>query len=237
VGTVTVELRANRHLEREIVALRRENQKRDARNASVSPAVSGAEPLALLNIQSDELAQLRARITELKARPEGVVDSEIKRRDAWKDAGRATPEAAIETFIWAATHDRFDSLAASFVFGEETKKEADAFFAKLSPEIRAKYETPERLFAPYVVSGAKQREVDAMQVLEVRDGSLPDEANVRYWVRFPDGTGHEDTLPFRKIGDGWRMGHRGMGISIPTAAEFLRTHFDSEIVVSNQRNE
>jgi RNA polymerase sigma factor (sigma-70 family) len=236
-ATVTFELRANRGLKREIVALRMESAKAGDLSSAVPSARFVREPLGPGTTEADELGRLRARIAELKARPDGVVDSEIKPRATWKDAGHATPEAAIETFIWAAAHDRFDSLAASYVFGEKTKEEADAFFAKLSPEIRAKYETPERLFAPFIVSGAKQREVDAMQVIEVLDGSRPDEAIVRYWVHFPDGKGHEDTLPFQHLAEGWRMGHRAMGISIPAAVEFLRTHVDSGIVEGGARNE
>lgn len=235
VAAITGEWRVNRDLEREIVALRVENEKQPGQKDA--PASPRSSPLrAIREADAAELGRLRSRIAELKARPDGVVDSEIKPRDTWQDAGRVTPAAAIETFIWAATFNHFDSLASSYAFGEKTKEEADAFFATLAPEIRAKYVTPERLFAPYIVSGAKQREVDAMQVIEVLDGALPDEAIVRYWVHFPDGTGHEDTLPFRKFEDGWRMGHRAMGVSIPAAAEFLRTQVDPAIVSRSSRD-
>lgn len=226
---VVVESRANRDLQREAASLQIETAKLERRDAN--PAQSDA-PVAATATRppTDELARLRARIGELKARPDGVVDAEIKPRSAWRNAGHATPQAAIETFIWAATKKDFDALARSFVLGDHSKEEADAFFATLSPELQAKYGSPERLFAPFFAAGPKKvQTIDAMQVIDMREGDRPDEVVVRYWVHFADGTGHVDTLPFRQLADGWRMGSRGMGINIPMAIELIHANVDPAI--------
>jgi RNA polymerase sigma factor (sigma-70 family) len=221
---VLVESQAAARMDREIAASRGDiDQQR-------SPIVSASVPVD--PTARAELAQLQARIAELKSRPAGVTDAAILPRSAWKNVGRATPESAFETFNWAITRREYDELAKTFYLGEETTKRADAFFASLPKAVQLKYGTVERLFAPYIFSGgpkndARMEQIDATQVIEVNPGDRNDEANVRFWIHFNDGTSEVSDLGFQRFGDEWRMGNRKIGWTLPTTPEFVRKITDA----------
>jgi RNA polymerase sigma factor (sigma-70 family) len=225
--TLIVETHATVRLQREIDATRHALSQNDSADDATNVTTTAFDPTAAADV-----ARLRARIAELKARPDGVVDSEIIPRSAWKNVGRATPEAAFETFNWAVVNHHYAELAKSFFFGDKAKAEADAIFASLPVNLQAKYGTPERLLAPFVfeVPSSHRAEVDrldAMQVIELLEGDSPDQVSVRYWYHFSDGTGQVATLPFTRFGDEWRIGTRGMGFVLPKASpEFIQTISD-----------
>ena len=222
---VVFESRDNLELQNEATSLRRAAEKMDP---STSPAAS-ATPVPPALGASAELGRLRARIAELKARPDGVVDAEIRWRNDWKNAGHASPEDAFETFIWAGETNHYDALAESFFLGDETMRDAQAYFATLSPELRAAYGTAERLLAPFVAERPKAFRLEAVQVIEVLPGNRPDEMTVRYWARTEGGRGRIDALPFRRVGDQWRMGSRQMGLSVSAAIDFTRSRLDPRL--------
>ncbi|HVU35452.1 MAG TPA: sigma-70 family RNA polymerase sigma factor [Opitutaceae bacterium] len=221
--TVAVETRATVRLRHEIDATSHALSQDGSAPSTTIASVAVSDPAA-----TEELSRLRARIAELRARPDGVIDSEIIPRSKWKAVGRATPEAAFETFTWAVMTHHNDELAKSFFFGDKAKAQADAIFASLQPELRAKYGTPERLLAPFVFEvpinhRAEVNRLDAMQVIELLEGDSPDQVTVRYWYHFSDGTGQVATLPFTRFGDEWRMGTRGMGFVLPKRSpEFIQ---------------
>jgi RNA polymerase sigma factor (sigma-70 family) len=216
---VLLESQAAARMDREIATTRRDI---DQMRGPIVPASVPTGPT-----DAGELARLQARIAELKSRPDGVVDAAIIPRSAWRNVGRATPESAFETFNWAITRHEYDELAKTFYLGEETTKRADAFFASLPKIVQSKYGTAERLFAPYIFSGgpkndARMEQIDATQVIEVNPGNRDDEANVRFWMHFNDGTSEVSYLGFQRFGNEWRMGNRKIGWTLPTTPEFVR---------------
>lgn len=222
---VVFESRANLDLQRQINALHSPPQRvASSRIAAPAPGTPAAE-----NTDAAELVRLKARIAELKARPDGVVDTEILPRSAWKNAGHATPEASFETLAWATETENYEIVAESYCLGEAVKAQAEAYFAALPPELRTAYRTPERLLAPYIAARPKEFRVEAIQPIEPLVGDRPDEVMLRYWSRVAGGAGRVDTLPFRRIGDQWLMGSREMGLSISDAIEFVRLHVDSRL--------
>jgi RNA polymerase sigma factor (sigma-70 family) len=212
IMAVIGESRANLDLRRQIAAW-------PARETPALPAVTTTQHQ---RDRTAELARLHARIVELKSRPDGVVDSQILKVAQLRNVGRATPQAAFETFAWAALNQQLDVVAESYQFGDTTKHEADAYFAQLAPELQAKYGSPERLFASYVISGPPKLRMDAMQVIDLIPGERPDEADVRVWFHFADGTSQVGSQPFRRVGDQWVFGHRKMGLSLDLAVKALR---------------
>ena len=219
-----VEARADRALQQEVAGLRRVVAQLPT--AAAPPAPMPANPIDTLDA---ELAPLQARIRELQARPDGVVDAEMLPRSAWGNVGYATPEAAFQTFLWAATTSNYDALARSYVFGDRTKAQADAFFATLNPEQKQAYGSPERLIAPYLAARPAGQPVEAMQVIEIEPASAPGEVTVHYWMRMADGTEHGDSLPFEQTADGWRMGGHDVGMSIPAAVRWMQANLDPTI--------
>lgn len=66
---------------------------------------------------------------------------------AWRNAGRATPQTTTTTLLWAAANGDVAQVRDLFVFGEDTRAKARAWFDSLPPEIRSTYATPEDLVA------------------------------------------------------------------------------------------
>ena len=177
------------------------------------------------NSEAEELARLRERASLLRTRPDGIVDSEMKSREVWKNSGHATPEAAMETLVWASLSGDLDTLAKSYAFSEATKAKADAFFASLDETVRARYGTPERLFAPLLAVGFNHVAPVAYQVSEEVDPG-PDTVVLRLWTRSPTGAEHDaGTMPFVREGTNWKFGRIGFDLDLsridPATGEFI----------------
>jgi hypothetical protein len=171
------------------------------------------------NSISAELAVVRGRIAQMLARPPTVVDSAMKQAAEWRNAGFATPAASVETQLWALTSGNFDVAATAIILSRETKQKADAFFSTLSVDVRAKFGSSERLFAPMFTPWGKKgySEPVAFQVLGVTEEG-PNFVYVKAWTR--DRNGHEGEMrfPLTRDSGGWRFGPIELGSWWETAA-------------------
>jgi RNA polymerase sigma factor (sigma-70 family) len=149
-----------------------------------------------------ELEQLRTRLAVLKARPRGVVDSELRPP---RNLGRATPAAAIETFCWAINQGDLDLTASYVSFRDDTPENRAQFMGNFSPAIRERYRTPERLCAMafFGIGLTRPNSGQTMQVLSVTEDHGPDQVKIKLWIRAVDGreSGGGDT--FVRRADGW----------------------------------
>jgi hypothetical protein len=173
------------------------------------------------------LLRLRAEIETLKTnaeRPRPAQESKAPPLAAkspamfipasdWKNVGRATPAAAFETALWAAVGGDIDALAAGMSFEAGAREKADAILAKLPPDLRAQYSTPEKLVALFT---AKDVPLDsAMRVLA--EGRMS-ENDVRLAVMFEVGNQktepaatkrvpvrQERELALRREGNNWKL--------------------------------
>jgi len=217
VATSVVELRADRELRAELnalrsggddpIRLRRENQKLNADLAQLS----GKNP------EADELVRLRARAAVLKARPPGVTDATLKPATAWRNAGRATVEAANETFLWSLFAGDLDAAASVVVFSDDTPENREKFMAHFSDAVRVKYRTPERLVAAAVFGAGEKTEAfagwrpdDAFQVIGTDDhvggdGLRFGQVRMRVWYRNATGESEGDAR-WQPTPEGWAMG-------------------------------
>jgi len=66
---------------------------------------------------------------------------------AWRNAGRASPQATTTTLLWAAASGDVASVRDTFQFGDDARAKARAWFDTLPPESRLLYATPEDLVA------------------------------------------------------------------------------------------
>jgi RNA polymerase sigma factor (sigma-70 family) len=202
LGSVVVEVRANRALNAEFHSLRVANDhavhlQQENRQLGASLAKQAAA-----NPESAELVRLQQRLAQLRARPDGVTDAALH---APTNAGRATPEAAIETFCWAVNLCDLDTVAGMWAFSDDTPENRAAFMAALSPAIRARFGTPERVCAaacfPNVLSGAPDPAV-AMQVTGVRQDG-PDQVRLSLWIRTASGREIGGTDRYQRRPEGW----------------------------------
>lgn len=136
-----------------LAQLREENR----RQAATEPSAAELE-----NLRADHAAipRLRAEIDALRERirraPEPsatpvparfAVGSKVAAAE-WRNAGTATPRAALETVLWAAAGGDIDTFASCLGLGEgRIRQAATALLESLPAEQRAQYRTPERLVA------------------------------------------------------------------------------------------
>lgn len=79
--------------------------------------------------------------------PPAWVKGEWTPAAAWRNEGRATPQATTNTLLWAAVNGDLATLRGIFQFDEATRAKARAWFDSLPPEIRSLHATPEDLVA------------------------------------------------------------------------------------------
>lgn len=110
-----------------------------------------------------EMEQLRGEIADLEQRAEerhangkanGAAlaanrdpEAGLVLMENFQDAGRATPSAAFQTMVWAATRGDDRAVASLLAFEPAARERAQAMIAALPEGARAKYPTPESLAA------------------------------------------------------------------------------------------
>jgi hypothetical protein len=121
---------------------------------------------------------------------------------AWKNAGKATPEAATETVLWAALGGDVDTLSNALVFTPTAREKADALFAGLSESARQQYGTAEKVIALMIAKDAAT--LNGMQVLGQKEVAA-DNVAVRLRFANTEGKTKDDNFLMRRTSDGWRL--------------------------------
>jgi len=119
----------------------------------------------------------------------------------WKNCGRATPEAAIETTLWAAAGGELGALKEAFTFDEETRERVEKILQGLPEMVRRQYASPEALLALFVARDVPQ---DSVQVVTRQQH---DADNATVFVRLKDAEGNTQPiyLTMRRDERGWRL--------------------------------
>jgi hypothetical protein len=144
----------------ELGLLRDENRKLAglrAENARLVAAQPSAAQLDAMRADHAAVRQLRGEIEKLKADTDRQAH-EIERASAppvpaseWKNAGRATPAATIETMMWAAVRNDVATFASTVGFDPKLRPAVDRFFETLPETTRTRYGTPEQLIAEFMM--------------------------------------------------------------------------------------
>ena len=170
-----------------------------------------ADELQRLRDDHEAIRRLHSEIDDLKNRPiapapvapaSSVV---LVPASAWKNAGRATPAAAFESVLWAATHGDVDALIGMLDFragGADRKLEE--LFAGLPAEVRAQYGSPEKMFAT-LLAGQIPPAVAAMGVVPQEDPGAKNVSKINVHLEGPGGRQKDMTYGFVRYPDGWRF--------------------------------
>ena len=198
----------------EIALLRDEHNKLAtlrAENAKLVAAQPSAAELERLRADRAAIVQLRGEIEKLKAETDanarslgdaGHTAQAPNPATQWKNAGRAMPDATVETLLWAVSRQDIDTVAAMLTFEPRLRPSLDAMFEVLPESVRTQYGTVERLIAGYSI---KDFQLAGMHILAERQTD-PDSANVRFrWSE--EGGGGAREIPMRLVrgDDGWRV--------------------------------
>jgi RNA polymerase sigma factor (sigma-70 family) len=150
----------------------------------------------------------------------GLVAAGMKPMSDWRNAGRATPEAAFETFLWAAFNGNADTLMRTYAFAPSAKAKLDAWFLTLPPGVQAKFGAPERLIAPVVAEDdvwltrlritakASRRDVG----FKIVRAAAPDRGGtvmLQVLFSFSPDADRPSRIPMWEAADGWRYGRAG----------------------------
>jgi len=119
-------------------------------------------------------------------------------------AGRATPTAAFQTFVWAALSGNDTELANTLALRGTGREKMVELWASLPPESRTKFPTPESIPATYA---AEQmiRKLQSIRFLETR---MTDENHADLLMRITNRSGRtsdQDPLPLIREGGEWRV--------------------------------
>lgn len=147
-----------------------------------------------------EMAQAAQAAKELEKSGGGVA-TKLVPVTQWKNAGRGSPEASVETALWAANGGDVDTLRGMLAFTDSARAKADAWFAGLSENVRREYGSAENVIALMIARDAAG--LTGMQVLGTKEVT-PNDVGVR--IRFAaDDKTKDDTFLMHRGADGWRL--------------------------------
>ena len=173
-------------------------------------------PAELERLRADRVAieRLRREMAGLETRAEqrgrAVVAAPTERfapgqampASAWRNAGAASPAAALETVLWAAAGGEVDAFAQRIQFDPAAKAAATALLESLPPAERARHASPAHLLAFLSV---KDIPVGTATVLQ----SWPTSSAKQQAVSFSLGAENEKartvTLVFQREGEEWKL--------------------------------
>jgi hypothetical protein len=118
-----------------------------------------------------------------------------------RNMGRATPAAALETALWAATGGDIDTLAGLLALEGEARIAAGRILAALPEATRNQYRTPEHLIA---LLTAQDIPLVGIRITPPR---REDPEGTRILARVPAADGKPGTVAvsLRRYGDGWKL--------------------------------
>jgi RNA polymerase sigma factor (sigma-70 family) len=202
--TAVVEVRANRELRAELGELRAAGADVATVQKENRELVVALKKISAANPAVGEFARLQARAAVLRARPEGVTDAAMQ---PLTNVGRATPEDAVKTFGWALATGEREVLASFIAFTDDTAEKRVAFLSQFSEGIRARYRTPEAIYAAGLFPPGKIDDpAVAIQVTEMGDESRTGQVKLRAWYRTAGGQEGEIREKFQRSLDGWVLG-------------------------------
>jgi hypothetical protein len=211
---------------RERIALRKEIDVLQARreqaahlladNRSLAAQQPSAAELTLLRSDREAIAKLRNEVETLRktveknVRPPGapadkksvptMLDAMVP-ASAWRNVGHATPEAAVETALWAAAGGEVELLARSLILDTKAREKAAAILSGLPAETRMYYGTPELLMAFLT---AKDIPSKGARILKPSSEALQ-KGTRTVQLRDAGGLVRQAHLTLRETAAGWRL--------------------------------
>ena len=119
------------------------------------------------------------------------------------NAGRATPQAAFTTQLWAARTGNVELEATALTFSPEGRAKLQALLASLPADLAATYDTPEKLMA-FALAGSPHP-IGGMQIRGETPAGTDDVILHTAWQHADDTIVHESDVHLVHSAEGWRM--------------------------------
>jgi hypothetical protein len=195
---------------RDEIALLREQNRELARlraeNRRLAAALPPAAELERLRADHAAVFRLRGEIEKTKdnvqAREQALTPPPLIPASEWKNAGRATPVATVETFLWAAARHDTDAIAAMLGYGSSFRPSVDRFFEVLPEAMRTQYGTVDRLLAEFMT---KDLPLAAMRLPAGPQSSSDWGCVFNVYLEDKNGFAKDNTIVLLRADDGWRV--------------------------------
>lgn len=200
----------------------RQLKRADAANGATGATAEAENELAGLRRQHDELVRARESLAMIEralasengeivappssqARPDEPppLRGPMVKNAEWRNAGAASPEAALESFVWAATRGDTETLGALLAVDAAGRKQLAEAFAQLSEEARASYGSPENMLATLIAVQVPQdlSAVGPVNSLNLSNGDIALRTRVER-----EGVIMEDVVLTFRLADGtWQL--------------------------------
>lgn len=211
----TERLRAERDQRQTALARLQAERRAEQQEQQLASARARAEELDRLLAERAAVARLREELETLRHRAAAPAAVREERAPApvrpglagnvlsfslWQNAGRTTPEASLETALWAAVNGDIDTLTNLLIFDPEARREATALFTQLPAHLRQEFVSPERLVA---VLAAKDVPLGSAALLN--QYPTPTETKLAVQVFDAEGKHRMALLSVRPDENGWRF--------------------------------
>jgi hypothetical protein len=160
-----------------------------------------------------EIARLQQSLRDAPAleesRPEApealLAEGRRSLASEWRDAGDGTPQATIETALWAGAGGDFDRLAALIMFiNIATRRAASDMLLHLPAAERERFSSPERLLAFLTVKDMPTGWVDVRQ-FTMHDGWPWPAAQMQFWAWSPGADIRNANLLVGRFEGRWKL--------------------------------
>lgn len=120
---------------------------------------------------------------------------------AWKNQGQATPEAAVETMLWAAAGGDLSTLKNTLALASDTRSKATDLLASLPAAASQPFASPEDLMTLLVAGNVP---LDSAQVVAKQ---INKDGQVIEYLRLKDSDGRTRPvfLTLQKVSENWRL--------------------------------
>lgn len=202
------EVELSRAEQHEVAQLRIEHQQL----AAVQPS---AADMDRLRADHDAMEQMEAEAMTMRARlartsvtdpvssrtPPATPPPPALSADQWKNAGRSTPAATLETALWAASGGDLDTLAGMLSLDAHSHEKAQALFNALPPSAQNKYGSAERLVALLAMQDVP---TESLQIIGEM-GIARDQVALRVRLQDVDGAAKFTSLRLQRAGNEWQL--------------------------------
>jgi hypothetical protein len=120
---------------------------------------------------------------------------------SWRNAGAASPAAALETVLWAAAGGDVEAFARCIQFDVSGLKAAQALLASLSPAERARHGGPAQLLAFLSIKDIPV----GSAVVSAWQGASATAQPVSLALNAEGQKARQVTLIFQRVGEEWRL--------------------------------
>jgi len=208
----TVSLLAARDRQQAALARLQADRRAKQKEQELASARARAEELDRLLAERAAVARLQGELETLRQRAAAVHEERAPAPvrpgltgnalafSLWQNAGRATPEASLQTALWAAANGDIDTLTGLLVFDAEAHHEATELFSQLPTNLRQEFVSPERL-----VAALAAKDVPLGTAALLNQYPSPTETKLSVQIFDAEGNHKRALLSVRPDEAGWRF--------------------------------